>query len=137
MSEPVLSVLNPDEIDAHTQSLKPFLASVCSYSRGRYSVDTVLDLARKGLWQIWVIHDLDRLVFVGGTTITVYETGLKTLEIRFGTGHGRRSWENRIGDVLAWGRNAGCVIAEGNFRKGWRRVLPGWIHSHEHMERLL
>jgi hypothetical protein len=94
--------------------------------------------AEKGAWQIWIaLDDRGEVCAVGATRFIVYDTGLKSLFVIFGTGRQRRSWQGFMADFLAFGKEQGCTIAEGHFRKGWRRILPGWFHSHDFLEREL
>ena len=132
-----LAVLRPDQIDSFEDNIRPFVTSACLTCNGRWTADHILGFARKGIWQIWLVYDGDRIVFVGATEIVTFPTGLKSFAIRFGVGSGRKEWQHHIDRVLLWGKDLGCTIAEGNFRKGWRRVLPGWRHSHEFLEREL
>jgi len=74
---------------------------------------------------------------VAGTRIVTYDTGLKAIDIKFGTGRDRHLWQHFMGDILRWGKSQGCALAEGSFRKGWRRVLPGWRHTHDSLEQVL
>jgi hypothetical protein len=132
-----LSVLNPEEIDNYEIRIRPFIDEACSETDGRFTADIILDFSRKGLWQIWIVTRGGEIVFVGGTEIRIFHTGLKVLEIRFGVGADRRAWQHHLDSVLGWAKAAGCSRATGAFRIGWRRVLPGWVHTHEFLERAL
>jgi hypothetical protein len=132
-----LIMLEPEQIDENAERLAPFLANVASRSHGRYSVANILDLARRGVWQLWLILDGAAIAFVGGTELVLYPAGLKVLAVRFGTGRGRVVWQHHIETVLDWARAQGCTYSEGTFRKGWRKVLPGWTHTHDSLERAL
>jgi hypothetical protein len=133
----VLAVLHPGEIGNYETRIRPFLDDACEETNGRFTADIIIDLARKGLWQIWTVTKAGQLVFVGGTEIRIFHTGLKVLEIRFGVGKDRQAWQHHLDSVLNWAKAAGCLRATGAFRIGWRRVLPGWLHTHEFLERAL
>lgn len=111
------------------------VAEACASSNGRYEPRHVFDFGVRALWQIWLVVDDDRIVFVGATELVRYPTGLKALAWRFGVGDGRQNWQHLMAGVLAWARSEGCKIAEGCFRKGWRRVFTDWRHTHEFIER--
>ncbi len=133
-----LSLLRPEEMGKWTARLQPFFESVCARSQGRYTTDGIFDRVLKGQWHIWIITEGAEIVFVGGTEIIRYhDTGLKSLVILFGTGKGRKAWQHHMSTVLDWAVAAGCTFAEGKFRIGWGRVLPGWTHSHDVLERAL
>lgn len=127
--------LDKSEVAAWATRLYPTIAAACLRSNGRYAPHHVLEFAGGGQWQIWLVLEGDEISFVCGTEIIEFPTGLKAIAFRFGTGTGRERWQDRITDVFAWAKAEGCTMAEGFFRKGWKRVLPGWIHSHEFLER--
>lgn len=135
MSE--LSVLNPEQIDEYEPGLRSTIESIAARSSGRYTAQNIFDFARKGEWQIWLIREGDETVFVGGTEVVVFPSGMKGLVIHFGTGRGRKSWVHHMDTVLAWGKYQGAELCNGAFRIGWRRVLPGWTHTHDILERRL
>lgn len=123
-------------VDQYWPDLEPLVIAACARSGGRYEAQHVLGFWRNGTWQCWVIYDERGLAFVGATEVLRYPTGLKTLAIRMGTGRGMKLWKHLMEDVLAdAAASAGCRKAEGQFRKGWRRVLPGWAHTHDVLER--
>lgn len=106
-------------------------------SSGRYTGDLICKYAQAGTWQIWLVIADDGIAAVTGTEVITYDTGLKALAMRFCTGRGRRHWQHLVDDILAWGKSIGCTLAEGSFRIGWRRALPGWLHTHDCLERIL
>jgi hypothetical protein len=132
-----LIMLQPEQIAEHEERLQPFVANVASRSHGRYSVADIFDLARRGIWQIWLAIDGKEVAAVAGTELVLYPSGLKVLAIRFGTGKGRERWQHYMDVLLQWGTAQGCTYSEGAFRKGWRKVLPGWMHTHDSLERSL
>lgn len=131
-----LKRLEAHEIDVVWPDLLTFILSACESSGDRYRAGDVLDFARRGIWQIWVIrNDQENVVFVGATEILDYPTGLRALAWRIGVGSGLEDWKHMMADILAQAKEVGCTIAEGNFRVGWRRVLRDWKHTHEFLER--
>lgn len=106
-------------------------------SRGRYTAPLIKEYARKGLWQIWIVIDDGGICGVCGTQLFTYDTGLKELTFRFCTGRDREKWQHFVDDIIAWGKANGCGIAAGIMRRGWRRVLPNWNHTHDYLERIL
>lgn len=140
-SDPVQAILvrlEPRAIAATWPRIEQDVVQACLRSHGRYSAPLVRKYAEQGLWQIWLaINQAGEVCAVAGTRIVAYDTGLKALDIKFGTGRQRKIWQHFMADLLAWGKEQGCTIAEGSFRKGWRRVLPGWSHTHDCLERSL
>jgi hypothetical protein len=113
------------------------ISDACAKSSGRYTEPLIKEFAASGLWQIWFAVDDAGICAVAGTEMITYPTGLKVIAIRFGTGRERLKWQHFMEDVVAWGRSQGCTMAEGAFRRGWKRVLPGWHHGHDSLERAL
>ncbi len=97
----------------------------------------MLHFARIGDWQIWIYTDDRGLAAVMGTEVIQYPTGLRSIVFLFCTGRNRKKWQHHMVDVLAWAKAVGCGLAQGPFRIGWRRVLSGWSHSHDFLERPL
>ena len=90
------------------------------------------------MWQLWIAVDSEgSICAVAGTELVTYPTGLLALVIHFGTGRRREIWQHFMEDVVAWGKSRGCVLAEGAMRRGWRRVLPGWSHTHDFVDRAI
>lgn len=137
ISDCTLALLHPLVIPDAWPKIEPFLLEACKTSKGRYTADDIKGWAERGDWQIWVVSDEDEVLSVTGTQIITYDTGLQTLAIRLCDGRERQRWQHYLEDILDWGKQQGCTKAEGTFRIGWRRVLPGWEHTHEFMERAL
>lgn len=133
----VLIRLKPEAIDATWPRIETMVAQACERSGGRHSAPVVKAYAKRGAWQIWIALDDKGVCAIAATSVITYDTGLKSIAIRFGTGRQRKSWQNFMEDIVAWGKAQGCTMAEGNFRRGWRRVLPGWTHTHDSLERIL
>lgn len=130
-----LHLIHHGLIDIFWPEVEAFVSAACARSNGRYEAHHVHEYARLGQWQIWQVTDRSReTVFVLGTQIITYPTGIKSLDIRFGTGQGREDWLHLFDQVLAWGKAQGCTLKEGVMRKGWRRVLKGFDHTHEFLE---
>jgi hypothetical protein len=93
------------------------------------------------MWQIWIaVDEAGEVCAVAGTRLIAYDTGLKTLFIYFGTGRRRDIWQHFMADMLEWAKAQGCTLAEGSFRRGWRRVFAAflpWRHTHDFLERVL
>ena len=133
----VLVRLNSEAIEATWPRIETMIDAACERSSGRYSAPVVKAYAQRGAWQIWIALDEQGVCAVAASSINTYDTGLKSIAIRFGTGRKRRQWQHFMEDVVAWGKSQGCTMAEGNFRLGWRRALPGWTHTHDSLERAL
>lgn len=132
-----LSVLNPDQIAEYQPRLQSIIEAVAAHSSGRYTAQNIFDFARKGAWQIWLIHEGEEIVFIGGTEVVTFPSGMTGFVIRFGSGSGFKNWLHHMETVLDWGKLQGATLCEGAFRIGWRRVLRGWTHSHDLLERRL
>lgn len=134
----ILIRLEPVAITATWPRIESWIADAAERSHGRYTAALIRAYAERGLWQLWLaIDETKEICAVGGTRIITYDTGLKTLFVMFGTGRNRKAWQHFMDDFLAYGKSQGCTLAEGSFRKGWRRIFPGWTHTHDFLERVL
>lgn len=130
--------LEPQQVAATWPRIERWVSAVAARSQGRITADLVKGYAERGKWQLWIALDnAGEVCAVGGTSIITYDTGLKSLFFHFGTGRKRHGWQHVVDEMVAWGKSQGCNISEGKFRIGWRRVLPGWNHTHEFLERVL
>lgn len=132
-----LTLLDPARIGVYWGEVRPFIARACERSRGRYRPEHVYDFVFSGDWQLWIYRDELGIAAVCCTEVVRYPTGILAIGIRIGTGRNREKWQHHMEDVVAWGKACGCSIAEGIMRKGWRRVLPNWFHTHDYLERTL
>lgn len=132
-----LALINPAIIDDAWNRVEPFVREACDASHGRYASEHIYSWAKDREWQLWLVIDRESILSVAGTQIVDYPTGLKCLAVRFCIGSERERWQHFLEDILQWGRAQGCTHGEGTFRRGWSRVLKGWDHTHEHLERAL
>lgn len=133
----ILVRLTPQSLEATWPRISEMVAAACERSHGRYTAPLILGYAGDGRWQLWIAVDDRGICAVTGTEIVTYDTGLKVLAIRFGTGREREKWQHFMDEVLVWAKYQGCTLAEGSFRRGWKRVLPNWLHTHDTLERAL
>lgn len=133
-----LTLLPPQIITHLWPELEAFAESAAERSSGRYTAAHIREFGEKGLWQLWLVHKPgENAVALCGTELITYPTGLKSVAIRFCAGHGREEWQHLVETILEQAKGQGCRLAEGAFRLGWRRVLPGWNHTHDYLERPL
>lgn len=132
MSEPIL--LTFDQVASYETRLRPILAGAGSRFNYRYSVDDTLGFAKRDIWQLWIGEEDGEILYVGGTELVVYPSGLKSLLVKFIAGRKRELWQHHLATVLRWAKLQGCTMAEGICRKGWKRILPGWTHSYDYLE---
>lgn len=128
--------VEPSEIDALWPEIEDLVCEACARSSGRYTGAHAREFASQGRWQFWIVRDDEGSVcFIGGTEICDYPTGLRTLAWRFGTGHDHEKWAHLMGAVLELAKKeCGCTMAEGAFRRGWKRVFTAWRHTHDVLE---
>lgn len=131
-----LALLTHDQVHDYEIRLRPILERH-GKPHSRYSADDIFTLAKRDVLQLWLGVEGDQILYVGGTELTVYPSGLKSLLIKFVVGRKRHLWQHHLDTVLKWGKLQGCTISEGVFRKGWKRILPGWTHSFDYLERPL
>lgn len=126
------------ELTEWAPRLKPWIERISNRSGGRYAPEHIWGWLESGEWQIWVVIESGQISFVCGTEIAVFPTGLRALVLHFATGSGRNKWQHRIADVIEFGKSQGCTRFQSVARKGWFRVLRGFlpwlIHSHDFIE---
>lgn len=130
----ILVRLEPRAIAATWPKIEKLVADAATRSRGRYLAEDVRALAEKGEWQLWLAIDQDGICAVAGTSFIPYPR-LTAFHVQFGTGRNRERWQHLMDELVAWGLANGATKAQGEFRIGWRRVLPGWTHTHDFVER--
>lgn len=130
--------LDPPAIAATWPRIEKLVTAAAERSHGRYTAALVKSYAEQGKWQLWIAVDgAGEIIATAGTRFITYDTGLKSIFVIFGTGRLRHLWQHFMADLLVFGKAHGCTIAEGSLRRGWRRILPGWTHTHDFCERAL
>jgi hypothetical protein len=131
----MLSLIEGSAVDGYWPDIESLIVAACARSGGRYEAHHVHDYFRRGVWQLWLIHDAEGIAFVGATEVIRYPTGLQSLLIRIGTGRDMRTWLHHMDEVLSRAKAHGCAKAEGEFREGLARALTGWTKTHVVLER--
>ncbi len=126
--------VKPQDIDAIWPMIRRYVDDACQSSNGRYEASHIKDFARSGVLQIWVAADGAKAHSVGATELVTYPTGVKALVWKFAVGESREEWLRFMDIVKAWAKAEGCALVEGGFRRGWRRILVGFTHTHDFLE---
>lgn len=132
----ILVLVTPAALAATWPRVSEMVDDACRYSGGRYEASDVLDQVQRRAWHLWIAVDEQGICAVAGTEIVEYPR-LKAINIRFGTGRDRESWQHFVIDFIAFGKANGCALIEGDLRKGWRRIFEGWRHTHDFCERTI
>lgn len=136
MSEPKLILLRPQDVEGVWGKIASLIARACERSMGRYHASHVKRYALSGFWQLWLVVEDGKVVFVGGTHINTYDTGIKEFDIRFASGKGIDRWQHLLPEALNWAKAQGCSIAHALGRRGFSKIpaFQGWKHSHDSLE---
>lgn len=132
-----LERVTPDNFSEMWPQIEPMLANACERSRGRFSVNSSLELMTRCVWQFWVGRDAETVLVFAATEIITFPTGLMVGNIIITTGRNRRAWKHLIDDLAVWFREQGCTEQQTLARKGWAKELPAFTLTHVLLERAI
>lgn len=110
------------------------ITSVAERSRGKMTVESMVDRFIRGEWDLWLVWDNAALA-VGATAVCIDDDHQKACEIAFWTGEHSIRWLHLIDDLEAWAKSQGCRRLRGAMRKGWAKRLPDFRMTHVFMEK--
>ena len=122
-----LVYVGPDEIIGFCeQRVRELLGPLETRSRGRTSLNEIVDQARKKECQIWAVFGDGHMTSAVVTRVVVYEASGRTIfRIDFAGG--------RLEDAVAYmpqlellAEAAGCDAMRIEGRAGWKRIFPDW-----------
>jgi hypothetical protein len=104
----------------------PILRESTELCQGRLTVPDVIQLARNGMVQIWLVtrgHNDYMGVIV--TEVLQYPNR-KVCGVIQCAGKGLHEAKHLMADLEQWARNIGCSLMEIQGRPGWGRVYPDY-----------
>lgn len=127
----------PSALERLWPEIGPKLAAIADRSRGRWTVEPLLDAILDGRWQLWVVWNRaeDRLQAIVGTEIYTELSGKRFCGIRFATGDDRAAWMPLLDELEQWARENGCDAIDGWCRRGWEKHLPAYTLTHVLLEK--
>lgn len=115
----------------------PFIERAARESRGRFTVEGIIERLLSEAWQLWAVCAGAEVVAVITTQIYVEVSGQRVAAIIFATGSSPREWVHLVDAVEDWARASGCQKLEMLARKGWARMLGDYKLTHILLERAL
>lgn len=102
------------------------LAPAIERSQGDHSLETTLEALKSGHSQLWIVHGEEGIASAAVTSIAVYPTGQKWLEVAFLGGRDAENWANIAMDAaMTFAKERGCKGVRIFGRRGWLRRLDG------------
>ncbi len=136
--KPQLVAVHPDKlhdlITAQPYVLQAF-EGVAQRSRGRYSVESILNQIARKNWVLWVVWDGVSIRSVLATELAHEISGMKVCNLPFCTGNNAEAWVHLMAEIEDWARSEGCQKIGANMRKGWSRMLPDYKMTHVYLEK--
>lgn len=112
-------------VDEYWPVASRLLAPAIERSQGDHSLETTLEALKSGHSQLWVIHGEDGITAAAITSIAVYPTGQKWLEVAFLGGCDAEEWVRVAMDAaMTFARERGCKGSGIIGRRGWQRHFP-------------
>lgn len=105
-----------------------FIDDAIQYSDGKYDLDSVYTLVKKGEMQLWVV--MNDAVLAAGTTQVCQYPLKKVCILVFAGGFDMASWKHTLGTLEKVAQEWGCDSLEIHGRKGWLKVLPEYEQVH-------
>jgi hypothetical protein len=124
---PWLWELTPQDLEeANVQdALRTWFHKVERDTGGRWPADVVEEEAGKGDITLFAVVEGGQIVALAGVRMFTIPTGEQIGSIPFcvAKAHTLELWIDYFGDLKAWMRQRGCTRIEGQFRRGFERVL--------------
>jgi hypothetical protein len=105
----------------------PWLERTLEYNCFGYTLGELVDLIRRGNFQLWATAGDDYSGFV----VTELVGDPPILNLFIGAGYNLEKWLSDLVFVENWARERGCVEIKVWGRKGWERKLKDWGYRFE------
>jgi len=126
------------ELDKVWGLIEKDIRDALHYSSQLTSSDYVLNTAKEGKFQIWVLWDkskttpVDKYFGVVVTEIIKRQLG-KVCHIYIMTGRQRHKWQYLVKDIEQFAKDEGCQMMELIARPGWQKVLNNYGYQRTHV----
>ena len=120
--------LTVDIVDEWWPLVSHYIDDAIQYSDGKYDLDSVYALIKKGDMQLWVV--MGEKILAAGTTQVCQYPLKKVCILVFAGGVDMAVWKHTLGTLEQVSREWGCDSLEIHGRKGWAKVLPDYAQTH-------
>lgn len=130
-----LEHIPPDHLGGVWPLIKDMVPSIVERSKGRHTLQTLIDAVRAGKIEIDLAWDGEAVLGIMGTQIGYAPSGIVVATIRFAVGRDSHRWLHLMEqheDVL---RARGVTKVEIIARKGWAQKLPSYQMTHVFLEK--
>ena len=127
-----------EELDKVWSLVEKDIRQALAYSSQLTDSDFVLETAKEGKFQVWVIWDkdqnktVDKYFGVVVTEIIQRKLG-RVCHIYIATGRQKHKWQHLINEVEKFAKEEGCKMMELIARPGWQRVLNLFNYKRTHV----
>jgi hypothetical protein len=123
-----LELVPADLVGEYEPDLREHLARACDTSRGQATPSGILELAAKGIVQLWMAREKSgEVVMVGVTEIRTFDhSDRKVIRCFLGAGKGLKQWFWALRHTEEWAKREGCTSIEVITQDSFSRFLPGY-----------
>lgn len=134
VTEPKLIGIPSDMMVDWWATIEPTVETACARSGGRYGASDILEYARDGRMQIWVVMEEHEMLSL---TITEIVNFPKFRECRLlaCTGSDYKRWVHLLSIIEEWAVSVGCRKMLAITRLGWEKVLSDYKKTHIYLEK--
>lgn len=120
-------------VDDVWNEIKQLVERACARSFPKFTVDNIKAAVMRRDMQLWVIVE-EKIYAVIVTEIINYPLR-RVCRVLIATGSQRERWQHLISEIENWAADHGCVSMDLLARPGWKRILKGYRHSHDQLEK--
>tara|TARA_R110002012_G_scaffold244125_1_gene418802 strand:+ start:104 stop:550 length:447 start_codon:yes stop_codon:yes gene_type:complete len=127
-----------EELDKVWELIEKDIKQSLFYSSQLTDSDFVLDTAKQGKFQVWILWDRKQKVIINkyfGVVITeIIKRKLgKVCHIYIMTGRNRNKWQHLIKNIEKFAKDEDCLMLELIARPGWQKVLDNFGYKRTHV----
>lgn len=123
-----------DKVLAVMPDVQPMIEPAINRSDDRWDIWSVIAMLLNGQMQLWLSINDGKPEAAMVTRIIEYPK-MRVLSLPFIGGRARENWMHFEEAIIDFGRRNGCAELEGYARKGWLRILKGWIEGWTYIRR--
>lgn len=131
--------VQPGELHYVWNECIPLLSRALARSGHERTIDYVLEQLMSKHAQLWCACDRDGTL-IGALVTQVEELGdgEKACRLWLVGGKSREKWLHALTEEIEpWAKSIGCTSVRFSGRRGWRRVLPGYVQTQISLEKSL
>jgi len=130
-----LVYIPPEHFGRVWPMVEPHVPSIIERSRGRISLETMMQEIATRKLHVFVIWDGALIKALIGLSMGTAPTGLKIATVEFASGQDSHTWLHLMPQLEDHCRQVGCQKIEMWARKGWAKKFPEYKLTHVLMEK--